>query len=73
MTPLEILLEENNEEAVDGRDDEDVPIELSTLIVTGVDDMGLLTGYKSVKNGMIYDEAWDETAELPISVKVRKS
>ena len=30
--------EEDNQEAVDGGDDEDVPMELSMLIVTRVDD-----------------------------------
>ena len=73
ITPLEIPLEEDNEEAVDGGDDEDVPMELSTLIVTGVDDGGLPTSYKSVGDGIVYDEAWDETAELLISDEVRKS
>lgn len=34
------------------------------LIVTGVNDGGAPTGYKSVGDGIVYDEAWDETAEL---------
>ncbi len=57
ITPLEIPLEEDNEEAVDGEDDKDVPIELSMLIVTGIDDRGLPTSYKSVKDGIVYNEA----------------
>ncbi len=73
ITPLEIPLEEDNEEVVDGGDDEDIPMELSMLIVTGVDDRGLPTGYKYLRDGIVYDEAWDETAELLISDEVRKS
>ncbi len=73
ITPLEIPLEEDDEEAVDGRNDEDVPMELSTLIVTGVDDRSLPTGYKSVGEKIVYDEALDETVELLISNEVRKS
>lgn len=45
VTPPEIPLEEDSKEAVDGGDDEDVPMELSTLIVTRVDDGGLPTVY----------------------------
>ena len=48
-------------------------MKLSTLIVTGVDDGGLSTGYKSVRDRIGYDEAWDETGELLISDEVRKS
>ena len=48
-------------------------MELSTLIVTGVDDGSLPTGYKSVGDGIVYDEAWDETAELLISDEVKES
>ncbi len=73
ITPLEIPLEKDNEETVDAEDDEDVPMKLSTLIVTGVDDGSLPTGYKSVRDRIGYDEAWDETGELLISDEVRKS
>ena len=73
VTLPKILLEEDNEEAVDGKDDEDVSMELSTLIVTRVDDGGLSTGYKSVGDGIVYDESWDVTAELLISDEVKKS
>ena len=48
-------------------------MEISTLILTGVDHGGLPTGYKSVGDGIVYDQAWDETAELLISDEVRKS
>ena len=45
ITTLEIPLEEANEEGVDGGDDEDVPMEPSTLIVTAiVDDKSLPMG-----------------------------
>lgn len=51
ITSPEIHREEDNEEAADGGDAEDVPMEISTLIVTGVDDGSLPTGYKSVGDG----------------------
>jgi len=57
-------LEQEDEEMVDEEDDEDVPMELSTLIVTEVEKGSLPTGYKFLGNGIVYDEAWDETAEL---------
>lgn len=37
-----------NEEAVDGGEDVDVPMELSMLVVTRVDNWGLPTGYRSI-------------------------
>ncbi len=37
------------------------------LIITGVDDGCLPTDYKSVGDGIVYYQAWDETAELLIS------
>lgn len=33
-----------------------------TLIVTEVDKLDLPTGYKTVGDGIVYDEAWDEKA-----------
>lgn len=45
-------------------DDEDVPIQLSTLVVTRVNKVDLPTGYKSVGDGIIYNEVWDKTAEV---------
>ena len=45
----------------------------STLIVTGVDDGDLSTGYKSLGDGIAYDEEWNETAELLISDEVNES
>ena len=39
----------------------------------GVDDGSLPTGYKSVGDGIVYDEAWDKTAELLISDEVKES
>ena len=44
---------------MDGEDDEDVPVELSTLIVTGVDGGDLPTGHKTVGDGIVNDEAWE--------------
>lgn len=41
---------------IDRRDDKNVSIELSTLIVIRIDDRSLLTGYKSVGDGIIYHE-----------------
>ena len=34
---------------------------------------GAPTGYKSVGDGIVYDEAWDKTAELLISDEVQES
>ena len=48
-------------------------MELSMLIVTGVDDGGLPTGYRFVGDRIVHDEAWDETAELLISDEVKES
>ena len=42
-----------------------------TLIVTGEDNGGLPTGYKSVGDGIVHDEEWNETAELLISDEVK--
>lgn len=57
-------LEQEDEEMVDGEDDEDFPMKLSTLIATEGEKGNLPTGYKSLGNGIVYDEAWDETAKL---------
>ena len=57
---------------IDGEDDEDVPMELSTLIVTEIEKGNLPTGYKSLGNWIVYDEAWDETAELLIIDEVER-
>ena len=47
------LEKENDEEAVGREYDEDVPVELSTLVVTGVDKLDLPTGYKSVGDRIV--------------------
>ena len=73
INPLEILPKENNEEAIDERDDEDVSIERSTLIMKDVDNRGLPIGNKSVGDRIVYDEADDQMAELLISDEVRKN
>lgn len=57
-------LEEGGEEAVDGEDDEDVQVRLSTLVVTEMNKVDLSTGYKSVGDGIVYNEEWDEMAKL---------
>lgn len=69
----DIHLKENNEEAVDGENDESVLVELSTWNVVGVDSWGLQTGYKSVRDGLVYDKAWHETAKSLISDEVKES
>ena len=38
--------------------------ELSTLVATKVDKVDLPTGYKSVGDGLVYNEEWDEMAEV---------
>ena len=38
-----------------------------------MDNGGLPTCYKSVRVGIVYAEAWDETAELLISDEVKES
>lgn len=48
-------------------------MKLSTLIVTRVDNKGLLIGYKSVRDEIIYNESWDLTAELLINDKVKEN
>ena len=42
------------------------------MIVTGVDGGDLPTGHKPVGDGIVYDEAWDETAELIVSNEVKE-
>ncbi len=42
------------------------------MIVTGVDGGDLPTGHKTVGDGIVYDEAWDETAELLVSNEVNE-
>lgn len=43
------------------------------LIIIKINNKHLLTGYKSVRDRIIYDEVWDEKAELLISNKVKES
>lgn len=50
ITLPEIPLKEDNKEGVDGRDDENAPMELFTFIVIRVDDGSLPIGYKSVRD-----------------------
>lgn len=45
-------------------DGEDVPLKLSTLVVAEVEKENLLTEYKSVGDGIVYNEEWDGTAEV---------
>ena len=49
---------------VDGEGHEDVPVELSTLVVTGVNKADPPTGYKSAGDEIVYNEVWDRTAEV---------
>ena len=65
-------MKKDDEETADGEGDEDVPVELSTLIVTEVDGGDLPTGHKTVGDWIVYDEAWDETAELFVSNEVKE-
>ena len=64
-----LKFEEVDEEAVDGEDDEDVPV---TLIVTEVDGGDLPVAYKTFRDGIVYDETWDETAELVVNNEVKE-
>ncbi len=41
--------------------------------MTRVDDVSLPKGYKSVGDKIVYNKAYDKTAELLMSDKVRKS
>ena len=43
---------------------EDVPFQPSTVVVTGVDKVDLPTVYKSVGDGIVYNEVRDKTAEV---------
>lgn len=52
----EISLIKDNREAVNRKDDEDVPMELSILIVIKIDNGGLPTSYKFIGDGIIYDK-----------------
>ena len=45
---------------------------LYILIVTGVDGGELQTSHKAVGDGIVYDEAWDEKAELLVSNEVKE-
>ena len=71
ITLPNMYLEEDDEKMFNGEDDEDVSIELSTLIMTGVDKGSLPTSYKFLGNGIVYDKAWDETAELFVIDEVK--
>lgn len=57
---------------MDVEDDEDVPIELPILSVTGVDGGGLPTSHKAVGEGIVYDEACDKTAEFLVNNGVQR-
>lgn len=48
-------------------------MELSILIITKVNNGGLLIGYKFVKNEILYNETWNEIAKLLISNKVKEN
>ncbi len=48
----------------DDKSDKNVPVELSTLVATEVVKMDLLTGYKFVKNEMVYNEEWKKLAKV---------
>ena len=50
-------LEEYNEKAIDIGDNEAILMELSMMIVRGVDDKGLPTGYRSVGDEIVNDKA----------------
>ena len=63
-TPSDLHLEDNDEEAVEREDDEDIPVELSTLVVTEMDKVDLFTGYKSVGDEIVYNDESDETVEV---------
>lgn len=64
---MDLIPTEDSERIIDGEDNEDTPIELSTLVVVRAEDVILPTGYKTVGDGLAYDEAWDKEAELLIS------
>ncbi len=65
ITSSNLQFEEDDEEAVNGEDDGDVPV---TLIVTGIDDGNLPVAYKTIRDGIVYDE----TAELVVTNEVKE-
>lgn len=65
-------LEHINKEAVDGGDNVDVPMELSMLVVTRVDNGGLPKGYRSIGDWIVWwSMGWD--SRILISDEVKKS
>lgn len=65
-TSTSTVLAEDCEEDSDGDDEEDVPLSLSSALVVqgGTGSVTLPSGYQTVGNGISYDEAWDEEAQL---------
>lgn len=58
FTPPKISLEKDNKEPVDQKNDKDILMEISILIVIKIDDGNLTNiGYKLVRDGIVYDEA----------------
>ncbi len=49
---------------MDSGDNEAILMELWMMIVRGIDDRGLPTGYRSVGDEIMNDKAWNETTEL---------
>lgn len=41
--------------------------------MTKIDNNGLLIGYKSIGDRLVYDETWDKIAELLISDKIKEN
>lgn len=62
--PSDFHIEEDDGEAADGEEDDSIPAELSTLVVAEVDRVDLPTGYKSMGDGIVYNEGRDEKAEV---------
>ena len=70
---LEITLKKDDKKTVDKRDNKDIPIKLSIIIVIRIDEKSYQICYKSMKNKLVYNEIWNEIAKLFIIEKINKN
>lgn len=69
----DIHLKRDNEKAVDGKDDEDGLVELSTLVATKSRQLDLPTKYKFIGDGIVNNERWDKTIEVKKSEREKSN
>lgn len=67
-----ILLQKDNEEVVNKKNDKDLCMELFILIMIRRNNKYLAIGYKFIGDRIVYNEIWYEMTKLPISDDLKK-